>query len=292
MSHAQARIALALHGGAGPIRNPDTSREEALLAEVCTRGRERLRAGAAALDVVVEAVAALEDAGLFIAGRGASPNRNGVWELDASVMDGASRRAGAVGALVGFQSPIAVARGVMERTPHVLLVGAGARAFAEREGFATVADPAAYYTPSVPTAPGDGLVHGTVGAVARDAEGRLAAATSTGGLLGKTPGRIGDSPIIGAGTWADERVAVSCTGQGEYFLRAAVAADVSARIRYGRYDLARAAFGALDDMHRQGGDGGLIAVDAAGRVALPYTSQGMRRAWLDPDGTVRAATFQ
>lgn len=293
MATINTRVALAIHGGAGPIREADTSREHAHLEGLTARGRDMLMSGESALDVVEAMVKALEESGYYIAGKGASPNKNGEYELDAAIMDGAARRAGAVAALRGYKSPVAVARAVMERTPHVLLAGQGACDFAAREGLEAVDDPDAYYTPASTYAPTseNELAHGTVGAVARDRRGRLAAATSTGGVLGKVPGRVGDVPLIGAGTWADERVAVSCTGQGEFFIRAAVAADISARMRYGRYALAKATQGALDDMARQGGDGGLIAVDVAGNVAMPFISQGMRRGWLDADGAPRAAVF-
>lgn len=286
--------ALAIHGGAGPLRGGDHEPARAHLERVTAKGGAMLREGASALDVVAALVKDLEASGLYVAGKGASPNSAGRWEMDAAVMDGERRRAGAVAVLCGFESPIEVARGVMERTPYVMLAGAGADAFAAREGFAQVKDPESYYTPAVkrPPAGPDELAHGTVGAVARDRDGRLATATSTGGLLGKMPGRVGDAPMIGAGTWADERVAVSCTGQGEYFIRAAVAADLSARIAYGGMSVDAAAAGALADMQRQGGDGGLIAVDAQGLIAMPFVSQGMRRGWLDPAGQAHAAIFR
>lgn len=288
-----ARIAMAVHGGAVPMTGEDYGREEAHLLTVVTRGRDMLAAGASALETVLVAARALETSGLYLAGKGSSPNRNGEYELDAAVMDGSARRAGAVAALTGYVSPAEVAAGVMTHTPHVLLAGGGANQFAAQNGFEEVTDPPAYYTPAARYEPGsaDELGHGTIGAVARDIRGRLAAATSTGGVLGKLPGRVGDVPLIGAGTWADERVAVSCTGQGEYFIRAAVAADISARMRYGRYGLKNAADGALEDMRRQGGEGGLIAVDVTGAVTTPYVSPGMKRAWLDPDGTPRASTY-
>ena len=283
---------LVLHGGAGPIRGRTYEVEEAHMAEVLKRGSVMLDGGACALDVVAVMVAELEDCGFHVAGKGASANRDGVFELDAAIMDGTQRRAGSVAALVGYRSPIAVARAVMELSPHVLLVGAGAAAFAQQAGCEPIADPATYYKPSISRAvlPGE-LAHGTVGAVARDIAGRLAAATSTGGLLNKTPGRVGDAPIIGAGTWADERVAVSCTGQGEYFMRAAVAADVSARVRYGKQKLAVACVGALADMESLGGDGGLIAVDAMGNIATPYNSEGMKRGIATQAGRFEVTTF-
>jgi L-asparaginase / beta-aspartyl-peptidase len=283
---------LVLHGGAGPTRGRTYDEEEAHMAELLKRGSEMLDGGATALDVVTAMVAELEACGMHVAGKGSSPNRDGVYELDAAIMDGTQRRAGGVAGLVGYISPIAVARAVMETSPHVLLVGSGAAAFAAQAGCETVSDPARYYRPSItrPVEP-DELAHGTVGAVARDIAGRLAAATSTGGLLNKTPGRVGDAPIIGAGTWADERVAVSCTGQGEYFMRAAVAADVSARVRYGKQTLAAACAGAIADMESLGGDGGLIAVDAMGNVAAPYNSEGMKRGIATQAGRFEVTTF-
>ncbi|MDX2235605.1 MAG: isoaspartyl peptidase/L-asparaginase [Hyphomonadaceae bacterium] len=285
--------ALALHGGAGPTRERTYEREEAHMRGVLDAAAAQLEAGVGALDVVTAAVAALEASGLHIAGKGASANADGVWELDAAVMDGPTRKAGAVAALVGFESPVAVARAVMDRTPHVLLAGAGAAAFASAQGFARIAEPAAYYTPATsrPVRPGE-LAHGTVGAVARDRSGRLAAATSTGGLLRKMPGRIGDTPLIGAGTWADKRCAVSCTGQGELFIRANVAADVSARMVYGGQSLHAAAAGALADMAQLGGDGGLIAVDAEGEITTPFVSDGMKRAMANADGLRDVRTFR
>lgn len=282
---------LALHGGAGPTRERSYDKEEAHMAALLDEGAAMLASGAAALDVVAAMVRALEASGLHIAGKGAAANAEGVWELDAAIMDGAARKAGAVASLVGFESPILVARAVMEKTPHVLIGGLGAAAFATKHGFATVAP--GYYTPAASrlVQPGE-LAHGTVGAVARDIDGRLAAATSTGGLLGKTAGRIGDTPLIGAGTWADQRVAVSCTGQGEYFIRANVAADVSARMAYAQQSIHAAAAGALADMAALGGDGGLIAVGADGAVATPFVSDGMKRAVATSAGRREVKTFR
>ena len=285
--------ALALHGGAGARRSRDYSREVPHMRGLVEAARDRLAAGASALDVAVETVQALELSGLYVAGRGASPNLAGDYELDACVMSGPDRRAGAVAALQGFQSPIEAARRVMEETPHVLLAGAGAAAFAREQGLPEIDDPAAWYTRA-----GSGesnhapakLAHGTVGCVVRDADGRLAAATSTAGVFGKMPGRVGDSPIVAAGCWADARAAVSCTGQGEFFLRTAAAAQVSWRLQMGQ-TLEAAVRDVLDDIRGLGGEGGLIAVDAEGNVSVPFISEGMKRAVLTVDGDIRSDVF-
>lgn len=245
---------------------------------------KRLSRGMKALDVAEYAVAELEACGHHIAGKGASPNQDGVWELDAAIMHGPTRAAGAVSALVGYLSPIAVARSVMDGLP-VMLSGGGAARFAAAHNHARVEDPERYYDPCIKeAAPANATGHGTVGAVVRDIHGNLAAATSTGGLLNKTPGRVGDSPIIGSGTWADEAVAVSCTGQGEYFMRIAAAASLAARVKYGGEDLATAAKGVIDEVTKLEGRGGLICVDADGNIAARYNSKGMKRALADSGG--------
>ncbi len=287
-----APLALAIHGGAGALKSGDHDRTRRHLTEVAARGKAMLVEGAAALDVVVALAAELEESGLYLAGRGSAPNREGVYELDAAVMEGASRRAGAVAALQGYVSPVKVARAVMERTPHVLLAGAGAAAFAAEGGFERLTQsPEAYYGSSARQNLGADAQHGTVGVVARDRDGRLAAATSTGGTVDKMPGRVGDTPLIGAGAWADGQAAVSCTGKGEAFIRAAAAVDVAARMRYGGQVLGEAARAAVDTAKAFDGTGGLIAVDADGNVAAPYSTRGMRRAWVDADGAPRAAVF-
>jgi L-asparaginase/beta-aspartyl-peptidase (threonine type) len=284
--------AIALHGGADARPERDYAREQSHLRELIDAAVGRLGRGEPALDVAVAMVAAMEASALYVAGRGASPNTAGEWELDAAVMDGPTQRAGAVAALQGFASPIAVAQSVMETTPHVLLVGAGAAAHAGSHGLTRIGEPEAYYCPA--QAPADGAAgaqHGTVGAVVLDAAGRLAAATSTGGTHGKLPGRVGDSPLIGAGTWADATCAVSCTGYGEYFIRANVAAEVSARIRLAKASLTKAAQAALDRAAALGGRGGLIAVSAKGEVAAPFVGAGMKRAIATSAGRLEVGVF-
>ncbi|HEY2051167.1 MAG TPA: isoaspartyl peptidase/L-asparaginase [Caulobacteraceae bacterium] len=290
---SSSRVRLVIHGGAGALPARDYSRETAHMRGLIEAGRDRLNGGAAALDVVVETIAALEASGLYVAGRGASPNTDGVYELDASLMHGPTRRAGAVASLAGFASPIRTARAVMERTPHVLLAGAGAAQFAERAGMEPIADPAAWFTPAwrETSSLGSAALIGTVGCLALDEGGDLAAGTSTGGTFGKLYGRVGDSPIIGAGAWADETVAVSCTGQGEMFMRAAVGAQIAFRMRFGGEPLASAAPAALEEVRALGGEGGLIALSADGEIAMPYITKGMKRACLGKDGAITVAVF-
>jgi isoaspartyl peptidase/L-asparaginase-like protein (Ntn-hydrolase superfamily) len=261
------------------------------MAELLREGGKRLAAGVAALDVVEAMVAALEESGLHLAGKGAAPNTDGRYELDAAIMDGRTRNAGAVAALSGIISPIAAARIVMERTPHVLIAGEGAWALATEYGLPEVRDPDTYYEPVEERCLLPARAMGTVGAVVLDQYGDLAAATSTGGVKSKTPGRVGDTPLIGAGTWADERCAISCTGLGEYFIRAAAAADVSARIRYGGASLEDAVQGALDDVKHLGGEGGMIAVSADGTLIAGSNSGGLKRGLMDADGRFEVATF-
>ena len=255
-------------------------------------GWDILRRGGSSLDAVTACVVVLEDSPLFNAGRGAVYNADGRHELDAGVMDGATLRAGAVAGVGRIRNPVLAARAVMEHTPHVLLIGRAAERFAARKRL-ILEEPAYFHTPERLRALKRNLEghHGTVGAVALDAKGRLAAATSTGGYTGKMPGRVGDSPIVGAGVYADATCAVSGTGLGEAFIRAVVGHDVAARMRYRRETLARACAAALRNVARLGGDGGLIAIDRRGNIAMPFNSGGMYRAAIGRDGRARIAIY-
>lgn len=289
---------LVIHGGAGTIRREEmpAAREaehHVALEAALAAGGAVLAQGGSALDAVEQAVRALEDCPLFNAGRGATFTAAGTIEMDAALMDGATLQAGAVAAVRRIRNPIAAARAVMERTPHVLLIGPAADDFAEAEGLA-LAPPEYFRTEhrwqqlqAALAARRVALDHdlparmGTVGAVARDRDGRLAAATSTGGMTNKRAGRVGDSPLIGAGTWADAAVAVSCTGVGEAFIRCAAAHELSALMRHRGFPVRQAAAEVAEILvPANGGSGGLIAVDAAGEPAIAFGTAGMYRGVL------------
>jgi L-asparaginase / beta-aspartyl-peptidase len=285
--------ALAIHGGAGALPrsqfSPKREQEYRLaLAAALAAGQGLLENGGSALDAVEAAVTVLEDNPLFNAGRGAVLCDDGSVELDAAIMNGSDLRAGAVAGIRHIKNPIRLARRLLEKSPHVFLVSDGAEAFADANGFQRVSND--YFITSYRSEQLRALQHatpaldeppfGTVGAVARDTHGGLAAATSTGGMAGKYRGRVGDSPVIGAGTYADDRsCAVSTTGHGEWFLRTVQAYDIAARITYGRCSLAEAVNDAIAHrLTRLGATGGLIAVNRSGDIVMQYNTPAMFRA--------------
>jgi beta-aspartyl-peptidase (threonine type) len=303
-SAAHTGFALAVHGGAGTLRRDEAALYRAPsyhegLRRALRIGHDILAAGGNALDAVTQAVVALEDDPLFNAGRGSVFTAAGTQEMDASVMDGRDRRAGAVAGIFGPRNPILAARTVMDRSHHVLMIGEGALAFS-REQRVVFAEPAYFHTDerwrelqgileegrAAPARPG------TVGAVARDSEGNLAAATSTGGMTGKAPGRVGDSPIIGAGTYADNATcAVSATGHGEFFIRYGAAFEIAARLGHGGQSLQHAARAVVETLAKVGGRGGVVAVDRGGRLALPLNADGMYRGYVRADGAIHTAIW-
>ena len=304
--------ALVIHGGAGISREGLPPEREAAcrmtLEEALHSGEKILRAGGTSLDAVQAAIVVLEDSPLFNAGRGSALTTAGTVENDAAVMKGDQRSAGAVAGVTGVRNPIRLARMVMERTSDVMLTGKGAEDFA-RECALPFETPEWFITPEQQeklkkakakaskdlSAIGHedlSLSMGTVGAVALDRAGHLAAGTSTGGLVNKRVGRIGDAPIIGAGTYAEDGVcAVSCTGHGELFIRAVVAHDVAALMKYRQLSLDDATRQVVRQKLKQG-SGGLISVDAKGNVAMPFNTPGMFRGWVKAAGTPHIAIFE
>ena len=300
---SESPVAIALHGGAGTIERGAMSEEleatyRAFLDDAVTSGYEQLREGRSGLDVVVNVIQLMEDSPLFNAGRGAVYTWDGTHELDASIMHGENLDAGAVAGVGTVKSPIALARAVMEDSPHAMLAGAGAEAFASDLGFDLVS-PEYFATERRREAlkaykaneqaglkPEADHKFGTVGVVVLDQTGNLVAGTSTGGMTGKRWGRIGDSPVIGAGTYADNRsCAVSATGHGEYFIRHTVSRDICARMQFGGATLYEAAKTVvMEELVTAAGEGGVVAVDPAGRVALVFNTPGMYRASIDAAG--------
>ena len=296
-------VAIALHGGAGTIERGAMSEEleatyRAFLDDAITRGYEQLLEGRSGLDVVVNVIQLMEDSPLFNDGRGAVYNWEGTHELDASIMHGEHLDAGAVAGVSTVKSPIALARAVMEDSPHVMLASRGAEVFASEQGFDLVS-PEYFATERRREAleaykaneqaglkPEADHKFGTVGVVVLDRAGNLVAGTSTGGMTGKRWGRIGDSPVIGAGTYADNRsCAVSATGHGEYFIRHTVARDICARMQFGGMTLEEASSAVIvEELVAANGEGGIVAVDPAGEVALVFNTPGMYRASIDAMG--------
>lgn len=303
--------ALAIHGGAGtlPRARMTEAREaayHAALRRALEAGQTVLRDGGPALDAVTEAVCRLEDEPLFNAGHGAVFTSAGKHEMDAAVMDGNDRRAGAVAGVCGPRNPVRLARTVMERTEHVLLIGESALQLARDTGL-SMEEEAYFFTQDRWDALQETLGmrargeldddparrHGTVGAVARDRAGGLAAATSTGGMTAKRPGRVGDTPIVGAGTFADNgSCAVSATGDGEIFLRWCAAHEIAARMRLAGESLEQAAHHVVHtDLAPNGGSGGVVAVDRKGGIAMPFNCEGMYRGSVAENGEIHTAIY-
>ena len=303
-------VAIALHGGAGTIERDRMSAEveaeyRSFLDKAISDGYQQLQAGEEGLDVVVAIVQRMEDSPLFNAGKGAVYTWEGQHELDASIMHGALMDAGAVAGVTTVQSPIALARAVMEQSPHVMLASRGAEQFAAELGIPEVS--ADYFSTErrkralesykarkqAGVEPEVDYKFGTVGVVVLDSKGNLAAGTSTGGMTGKRWGRIGDAPVIGAGTYADNRsCAVSATGHGEYFIRHTVARDICARMQFAGQSLQDAAESViLDELMAAGGDGGIVAVDADGHVSMVFNTPGMYRASVSGSGEKRIGIF-
>ena len=316
-----APVTLLVHGGAGTLTRTNLSPAQELeyrdaLGQALRAGQSLLLQGASAVDAVVAAVGVLEDCPLFNAGKGSVFTHEGRNEMDAAVMDGATGQAGAVAGVVSVRNPILAAQAVMQRSGHVLLMGQGADAFAQSQGLA-LEGPEYFYTPHRWQQLQAALAHqqvmldhdgqhpqgqpepidrkfGTVGAVALDAHGHLAAATSTGGMTNKMFGRVGDSPLIGAGTYAcDATAAVSATGAGEFFMRGVVAHDITARMAYGGLSLAQATEATVrDKLDATGGRGGVIALDRQGHYQLAFNTEGMYRGVVQGDGPPQISIYR
>jgi beta-aspartyl-peptidase (threonine type) len=302
-----AKPILVMHGGAGTITRASLTPElekqyrDAMKLALQT-GNAVLAKGGTSLDAVEAAIRVLEDSPLFNAGKGAVFTHEGKNELDASIMDGKTRRAGAVAGVTIIRNPISAARAVMDKSKHVMMAGRGAELFATKMGLEIV-DPSYFWTERrwkalqkelLQEAPVEPKKFGTVGAVALDKDGNLAAGTSTGGTTNKQYGRIGDSPIIGAGTYADNKtVAVSCTGDGEYFIRLTVARDIAALVEYKQLSVKEAGNEVImKKLKELGGEGGAIILDHNGNFAMPFNSEGMYRGWIGADGVAHVEIYR
>jgi len=320
--HAQEKYVMVVHGGAGTILKKNMSPEmekayiEALTLALQT-GYEVLKSGKTSIDAVEATIHILEDSPLFNAGKGSVFTHEGKNEMDAAIMDGKTKMAGSVAGVSTIKNPISAARAVMEKSEHVMLVSRGAEVFARRAGLKIV-DPSYFYTKerweglkqaikqdsikAVINRASKGVKagaanhdykFGTVGAVALDQSGNLAAGTSTGGMTNKKYGRVGDAPIIGAGTYANNATAgISCTGWGEYYIRNVVAYDISAMMEYKNMTVAAAAKAAMEKVGNMGGDGGLIALDKNGNVTMPFNTEGMYRGTVTENGKIEVLIYK
>nr|WP_199075853.1 isoaspartyl peptidase/L-asparaginase [Pedobacter sp. ASV19] len=322
-TYAQQKYVMVIHGGAGTILKKNMTPEKeaaytAALTLALQKGYEQIKAGRTSLDAVEAAIHVLEDSPLFNAGKGAVFTHDGRNEMDAAIMDGKTLMAGAVAGVTVIRNPISAARAVMEKSEHVMMVGPGAEAFAKQAGL-TIVDPKYFFTEerwkglqeaikedSLKAVLDHGskksmklgtinrdYKFGTVGAVALDHMGNLAAGTSTGGMTNKKYGRVGDSPIIGAGTYANNETAgISCTGWGEFYIRNVVAHDISAMMEYKKMSVSDASKAVLDKVGKMGGDGGLIAMDRKGNVAMPFNTEGMYRGTVTAEGKIEIQIYK
>jgi len=322
-AQAQKKYVMVIHGGAGTILKKNMTPEKeaayvAVLRQALQVGYDQIHSGKSSLDAVEATIHVMEDSPLFNAGKGAVFTHDGRNEMDAAIMDGSNMAAGAVAGVTVIRNPISAARAVMEKSEHVMMVGPGAEAFA-RQANLEIVDPKYFYTKER----WDGLQQaikedslkavldhgskksmklgtinkdykfGTVGAVALDQAGNLAAGTSTGGMTNKKYGRVGDAPIIGAGTYANNATAgISCTGWGEFYIRNVVAHDISAMMEYKKVSLAVAAKAVLEKVGKMGGDGGLIALDRRGNVTMPFNTEGMYRGTVTADGQIEVLIYK
>lgn len=323
LAEAQQKYVMVIHGGAGTIlkKNMTAEKEKAYVAELTKAlqtGYDLIKAGKSSLDAVEGTIHIMEDSPLFNAGKGAVFTHDGRNEMDAAIMDGKTLMAGSVAGVTTIRNPISAARAVMEKSEHVMLAGSGAESFAKEAGM-TIVDPSYFYTKerwdglqkalaedSVKAVLDHGnkksmkmgsanidYKFGTVGAVALDHAGNLAAGTSTGGMTNKKYGRIGDAPLIGVGTYCNNETAgISCTGWGEYFMRSVVAHDISALMEYKNLSVTNAAKIVLAKVEKLGGDGGLIALDKNGNVTMPFNTAGMYRGTVTSDGKIEVMIYK
>lgn len=320
-NRSSEKYILVIHGGAGTILKSQMTPEKEqaykqALSEALSTGYQLLKSGKSSMDAVEAAVRVLEDSPLFNAGKGAVFTHDGRNELDAAIMDGYTLKAGAIAGVTRIKNPISTARAVLEKSEHVLMTGQGAEQFAQESGQELV-DPSYFKTParwkalqdilredSLAAAKGEKQTRllgtqnkdrkfGTVGAVALDKNGKLAAATSTGGMTNKKYGRVGDAPLIGAGTYANKQVGISCTGWGEFFIRSVVAHEVAALMAYQKLSVKEATNELIYKRIPQlGGDGGLIALDKDGNVAMPFNTEGMYRGTVTKEGKIEVFIYK
>lgn len=315
VAFAQKKYVMVIHGGAGTIvkekMGAQSEREyRAKLEEALQKGYNTLQSGQSSVDAVAAAITVLEDSPLFNAGKGAVFTHDGKNELDASIMNGSNRKAGAVAGVHSIKNPILAAIAVMNHSEHVMMAGRGAEKFAKENGLQIV-DPSYFKTEkswnalqkileaekqnnkiSLSATELKDSKFGTVGAVALDARGNIAAGTSTGGMTNKKFGRIGDSPIIGAGTYANQQVGISCTGWGEYYIRSVAAFNVAAKMQYQQKNIIDATQEVIEEIGQMGGDGGMIALDKNGNISMPFNTSGMYRGAVTDKGEIEVYIFK